>query len=150
MIPIYAALKAASLRPTASRVAVLKLFHACPNEHFSADQVYRRLSNEPEPCSLASVYRALSQLHDAELITGTSLGETRVIYELNRGQQHNHLVCSRCGLIQDAYDPDLELQHAQMAADLNFLYLSSNVVIFGRCAQCSGSSAANKPPIRRS
>jgi Fur family ferric uptake transcriptional regulator len=138
MIAIYAALKTAGLRPTSSRAAVLKLFHAFPNEHFTADQVYRKLSHEAEPCSLASVYRALAQLHEADLITNASLGDARIVYELNRGQRHYHLVCNRCGRIQDAYDPGLEQQQAKIAADHQFHYANSNLVIFGRCADCEG------------
>ncbi|CAG9189722.1 Ferric uptake regulation protein FUR [Paraburkholderia sabiae] len=142
MIAIYAALKTAGLRPTSSRAAVLRLFHELPHEHFTADQVYRKLSREPEPCSLASVYRALAQLHEADLITSASLGDARIVYELNRGQRHYHLVCSRCGRIQDAYDPGLEQQQARIAADHHFHYTSSSLVIFGRCENCEALPAA--------
>jgi Fur family transcriptional regulator, ferric uptake regulator len=99
--------------------------------------VFRKLSNDSEPCSLASVYRALSQLHDADLITSASLGDARIVYELNRGQRHYHLVCNRCGRIQDAYDPGLEQQQARIAADHRFQFGSANLVIFGRCAECT-------------
>jgi Fur family ferric uptake transcriptional regulator len=141
MIAIYAALKAAGLRPTASRAAVYRLFHELPNEHFTADQVYRKLTREPEPCSLASVYRALAHLHDADLITSASLGDARVVYEFNRGQRHYHLVCNRCGRIQDAYDPTLEQQQAKIAADHRFQFASASLVIFGRCEACIGLPA---------
>jgi Fur family transcriptional regulator, ferric uptake regulator len=137
MIAIYGALKTAGLRPTSSRVAVLRLFHECPHEHFAADQVFRKLSNDVEPCSLASVYRALSQLHEADLITSASLGDARIVYELNRGERHYHLVCNRCGRIQDAYDPGLEQQQARIAADHQFRFSSANLVIFGRCMECA-------------
>ncbi|MEM5433881.1 transcriptional repressor [Paraburkholderia diazotrophica] len=138
MIAIYAALKTAGLRPTSSRAAVLKLFHDFPNEHFGADQVFRRLSQDTEACSLASVYRALAQLHEADLISSASLGDARIVYELNRGKRHYHLVCNRCGRIQDAYDPGLEEQQAKIAAEHHFHYSSSNLVIFGRCDECVG------------
>ncbi|MBP0590553.1 transcriptional repressor [Paraburkholderia sp. LEh10] len=138
MIAIYSELKTAGLRPTSSRAAVLKLFHEFPNEHFTADQVYRKLSRETEPCSLASVYRALAQLHEVDLITNATLGDARIVYELNRGQRHYHLFCNRCGRIEDAYDPGLEQQQEKIAADHRFHYVSSNLVIFGRCAACEG------------
>jgi len=141
MIAIYAALKTAGLRPTSSRAAVLRLFHELPHEHFTADQVYRKLSREPEPCSLASVYRALAQLNEAHLISSASLGDARVVYEFNRGERHYHLVCNRCGRIQDAYDPGLEQQQAKIAADHHFHYASSSLVIFGRCEDCEGLPA---------
>lgn len=137
MIAIYAALKQADLRPTASRVAVLRLFHDFPNEHLTADQVYRKLSTDSEPCSLASVYRALSQFHDAGLITSAWLGGGRFVYELNRGQHHYHLVCKTCGHIRDACDGALEQHHASVAADQNFRAESANLVIFGRCNECT-------------
>lgn len=139
MKAIYADLKRARMRPTSSRLAVLQLFHALPGEHMTADQVFRRIPPETEQCSLASVYRALAQLLDAGLITSAWIGEQRVVYELNRGKHHSHLVCSDCGTIVDIDDSVLESQHEAIAAAREFRYTSASLVIFGRCAQCEAS-----------
>jgi Fur family transcriptional regulator, ferric uptake regulator len=147
MRAIYADLKRARMRPTSSRVAVLRLFHEFPNEHMTADQVFRRVPPDTEQCSLASVYRALSQLLEAGLITNAWIGEQRVVYELNRGTRHSHLVCNDCGEVSDIDDTELESQHETIAGARGFRYTSASLVIFGRCAHCEASLESS---VRRS
>jgi Fur family transcriptional regulator, ferric uptake regulator len=150
MRAIYADLKRARMRPTSSRVAVLQLFHEFPTEHMTADQVFRRVPPDTEQCSLASVYRALAQLLEAGLITNAWIGEQRVVYELNRGTRHSHLVCNDCGAIRDIDDSELETQHAAIAAAREFSYTSASLVIFGRCSTCEKALEAGgrRAPLR--
>ncbi len=136
------------MRPTSSRVAVLQLFHEFPTEHMTADQVFRRVPPDTEQCSLASVYRALAQLLEAGLITNAWIGEQRVVYELNRGTRHSHLVCNDCGTIRDIDDSELESQHAMIAATREFSYASASLVIFGRCAQCEAALEAGGRSVK--
>jgi Fur family ferric uptake transcriptional regulator len=138
MIAIYEKLEKARLRATSTRVAVLSLFHAFPREHFTVEQVYRALCDQAEPCSLASVYRALALLSDARLIVSAALGDTRVVYELNRGERHYHVVCDRCARVAEVYDPEFEAQQAKVAEEHGFSFSSCNLVIFGVCAKCAG------------
>ncbi|CAG9271056.1 Fur family ferric uptake transcriptional regulator [Paraburkholderia unamae] len=137
MRTVYSELKRAHLRPTSSRVAVLKVFHDAPLEHLSADQVFRRIASDVEQCSLASVYRALAQLMDSQLLTSTWVGETRVVYELGRGAPHAHLVCEGCKTVCDIDEPALQHQHASIAASKGFRYTHSSLVVFGLCAACT-------------
>lgn len=133
---IFSDLKKAHMRPTATRVAVYRLFHEEPTAHFTADQVFRQLGERDEPYNLSSIYRALGSLQDASLILGSSLGMAKVIYELNRGQQHIHLVCTRCDAIQDIHDPEFEAQQARIASAHDFRYLSYSHAVFGICGAC--------------
>ncbi|MBN3728314.1 transcriptional repressor [Burkholderia sp. Ac-20379] len=136
MNAIFSNLKKAHMRPTATRIAVYRLFHESPNAHFTADQVFRRLADQDEPYNLSSIYRALGSLQEASLILGSSLGMSKVVYELNRGDPHIHLVCTRCDAIQDIQDPAFEAQQARIAEEHDFSYLSYNHVVFGICGAC--------------
>ncbi|QGZ65436.1 Fur family transcriptional regulator [Paraburkholderia acidisoli] len=144
MRAIYSELKRAQMRPTSSRVVVLKLFHEYPHDHMTADQVFRRVPQGLEQCSLASVYRALGGLAQAGLLTSTSIGEQRVVYELGHGP-HAHLVCETCGAIHDIHDAEMDARNAAIAAASGFNYASSSLVVFGQCAVCTHKpgSAAN-------
>ena len=137
MKTVYSELKSARLRPTSSRVAVLKVFLDAPREHLTADQVFRRIAKDVEQCSLASVYRALAQLMESSLLASTWVGETRVVYELGRGVPHAHLVCENCRAVVDIDEPALEEQHAAIAAGNRFRYTHSSLVVFGLCEQCA-------------
>jgi len=134
---IFSELKKAHMRPTATRVAVYRLFHEAPTAHFTADQVFRRLVDQDESFNLSSIYRALGSLQEASLIIGSSLGMSKVIYELNRGEQHIHLVCTHCDAIQDIHDPVFERQQARIAKAYDFRYLSYHHVVFGICSACT-------------
>lgn len=136
MRAIYSELKRAQMRPTSSRVVVLKLFHEYPHDHMTADQVFRRVPQGLEQCSLASVYRALGGLAQAGLLTSTSLGEQRVVYELGHGP-HSHLVCETCGSIHDIHDAEMDARNAALAAANEFSYSSSSLVVFGQCRACA-------------
>jgi Fur family ferric uptake transcriptional regulator len=137
MRTVYSDLKRARLRPTSSRVSVLKVFHDAPEEHLTADQVFRRIAKDVEQCSLASVYRALAQLMESQLLASTWVGETRVVYELGRGMPHAHLVCASCKTVRDIDEPALQEQHAAIASARQFRYTHSSLVIFGLCDECA-------------
>jgi Fur family transcriptional regulator, ferric uptake regulator len=138
MIVTYRELKQAGIRPSASRVAVLSIFQNFPEDHLTADHVYRKLSPDGM-CSLSSVYRALAQFTDAGLLISTTIGESRVVYELNRGGPHHHLVCTVCGCVVDI-EASMAEQCAEVAARRHFTYSDANLVVFGRCAACQGKA----------
>jgi Fur family transcriptional regulator, ferric uptake regulator len=133
---IFSELKKAHMRPTATRIAVYRLFHEAPTAHFTADQVFRRLVDQDETFNLSSIYRALGSLQEASLIIGSSLGMSKVIYE--------HLVCTRCDAIQDIHDPVFEQQQARIAEAYDFRYLSYNHVVFGICSACTHAAGKKK------
>lgn len=139
MSTVYADLSRAGIRATPSRVAVLAMFREHPLEHFSADQIYRRLSVGAEPISLASVYRSLAHLVEAGLVASGMLGESRVVYELNRGDPHYHLVCHRCGAIRDIHDATLAGACRSIASAHRFADVCASVVISGQCPDCQSA-----------
>ncbi|WP_408585191.1 Fur family transcriptional regulator [Paraburkholderia tropica] len=88
--------------------------------------------------NISTVYRALSNLLEVGLITGTSIGGGRIVYEFNRGVAHSHLVCRDCGRVCDVDWPVSTEQYENYARSQGYSYLNSSLVIFGRCPKCSG------------
>lgn len=129
-------LERAGLRPTLPRVLVLEFFQQRAHDHFGADQIYKRLNGETQAISLASVYRTLGQLVDARLLCGIEFGDGRVIYELNEGDRHDHLVCTRCGKIHEFFDAGIEARQQAVADNLEFLLSQRSLVLLGLCAEC--------------
>lgn len=136
MKAIYTELARAGIRPTASRFSILKLFREHPDAHFSVEQIYRMLSGGPEPVSLASTYRTLSAFIESGLVTSATLGDSRVVYELNHGRPHHHLVCRRCGDICDLHDDDLTTQFEHVASRHRYTCHAAALVISGTCPAC--------------
>jgi Ferric uptake regulator family len=67
-------LERAGLRPTLPRVLVLEFFHHHPHEHFSAEQVYKRLNGDTRNMSLGTLYRALGLLVEGDLLSSVAFG----------------------------------------------------------------------------
>lgn len=116
-LPDSPALRAARLRPTAARVAVLNLLERSPHP-LQADTVFRQLSGTAAGLALGTVYRALRELEDAHLVQREwheePCGSRKATYRLRGGddpQRSVQLVCMACG--QRAFLPDSAL-HRQL------------------------------------
>ncbi|HEX7932678.1 MAG TPA: Fur family transcriptional regulator [Paraburkholderia sp.] len=95
-------LERARLRPTAPRTMVLDFFRTHAHDHFSAEEVYRLLNQDMRNMSLATVYRVPGQLVDAHLLSGVAFGDGRMVFELDDGNRHDHIVCTVCGGIDES------------------------------------------------
>lgn len=124
------------LRPTQARTAVLEIFQSGKQQHYTIDNVYFEISKTDRSCSLSSVYRALASLVEAGFLIRTHLGESRLVYELNRGQQHFHLYCEKCGKLVDFEHPEMASAMAAIAQQHGFSQLRTSLVAAGRCSDC--------------
>jgi Fur family transcriptional regulator, ferric uptake regulator len=146
-VSVHRALEQAGLRPTLSRVLVLEFFHAHGDQHLHVEDVYRGLNVDEHQLSLATVYRAMSQLVNAGLLSCVAFGDGRTIYELNRGQPHDHLVCTACSRIAEFFDTQIDARQQAVADDFGFAVSDRHLVLFGLCADCS---SRHHPQTRRS
>ncbi|HVE09527.1 MAG TPA: Fur family transcriptional regulator [Paraburkholderia sp.] len=129
-------LEQAGLRPTLSRILVIEFFHEHADQHLYVEDVYRGLNGDAQQLSLATVHRAMSQLVNAGLLSCVALGDGRTIYELNKGQPHDHLVCTACSRIAEFFDTVIESRQQAIAGDLSFAISERHLVLFGLCADC--------------
>ena len=53
------------------------------------------------------------------------------------GQHHDHLICTRCGYIQEFTNPDLEELQVKLAHDIGFVPLQHRMEIYGLCVRCA-------------
>ena len=53
------------------------------------------------------------------------------------GQHHDHLICTRCGNIQEFTNPDMEELQVKLARDNGFVPLQHRMEIYGLCTQCA-------------
>ena len=133
---IHRILEQAGLRPTFPRVLVLAFFHQHAHEHFSADQVYKRLNGDTPNMSLGTLYRALGLLLDSGLLSSIALGEGGLVYELNDGKPHDHIVCTECGGIREFFDEEIGARQQAVADQLDFDVSGRHLVLFGLCHDC--------------
>jgi Fur family ferric uptake transcriptional regulator len=92
-------LRSAGLRVTASRVAVLGSLARCP--HADTETVIGQVRAELGSVSPQAVYNALAAFVDAGLVRQIEPAGSVALYELRVADNHHHVVCRRCGAVQD-------------------------------------------------
>ena len=126
-------LKSTGLKVTVPRLKVLDLFHNSPERHLTAEDVYRKLLGEHSDIGLATVYRVLTQFEQAGLLVRHHFEGGKAVYELNEGGHHDHIVCIRCGHVEEFYDSEIEKRQARVARDRGFEIQDHQMYLYADC-----------------
>ena len=103
-------LRKAGLKVTLPRVKILQILESSErgSQHLSAEDVYRALIAAGEDVGLATVYRVLTQFETAGLVTRHHFETGHSVFELAKGEHHDHLVCVASGEVVEFNDPVIE------------------------------------------
>ena len=128
-----AELKASGLKATQPRLKILEIFQQNPVRHLSAEDVYRRLIADNLEIGLATVYRVLTQFEQAGLLARNYFETGKAVYELNEGSHHDHIVCMRCGKVEEFHDDQIEVRQHEIAGKLGFEIVDHTLALYGHC-----------------
>ena len=133
-----AVLRRAGLRVTAPRVATLTELHE--SRHVDVDSLAGQLRVRLGGVSTQAVYDVLRALSDAGLARRIEPAGSPARYELDRGDNHHHLVCRGCGALVDVpcatgIRPCLETE----SSDHGFVVDEAEVIYWGLCPNCQNS-----------
>ena len=126
-------LKTMGLKATLPRLRILSLFENTVTQHLSAEDVYRSLISEGEDIGLATVYRVLTQFEQAGVLKRHHFESGKAVFELNRGDHHDHLVCIQCGHVVEFYDEEIESRQVQIAKDRGFIIREHSLSLYVEC-----------------
>lgn len=131
-------LRAAALRVTRPRLAVLAAVHATP--HADTDTIARLVRADLGDVSTQAVYDVLRALTVAGLVRRIEPSGSVARYEARVGDNHHHVVCRSCGAIADVdcavgYTPCLTASD-----DHGFAIDEAEVTYWGLCPACSTRS----------
>ena len=129
-------LRNAGLKVTLPRVKILQILEGSEDKHFSAEDVYRALLEANEDVGLATVYRVLTQFESAGLVTRHHFEGGHSIFELTPLDHHDHLVCNKCGKVEEFFDEVIEQQQDKIAEMLGFEITDHSLYIYGICSTC--------------
>ena len=130
-------LKDMGLKATAPRLKILNLFENTEQRHMSAEDVYRLLIAEDLDIGLATVYRVLPQFEQAGLLVRHHFESGKAVFELNQGHHHDHLVCLKCGHVEEFFDAEIEQRQDAIAAARGFKVESHSMYLYGLCCNCA-------------
>src|SRR5579872_488623 len=113
-------LKKAGLKITLPRVKILQILENASSHHLSAEDVYRILLETGEDIGLATVYRVLTQFEEAGLVVRHNFAEGHSVFELDHGAHHDHLVCVKCGQVEEFFDSVIEERQQYVASQAGY------------------------------
>ena len=99
-------LRDAGLRLTHQRLEIVRVI-AADETHPDVESVYRAVRERVPTISLDTLYRTLATLVERGLISRVLFAPGPARYDANSAR-HHHFVCTRCGLIRDVEDADLD------------------------------------------
>ena len=123
-------LKKAGLKVTLPRVKILQILESAPEWHMTAEDIYQALRDAEEDVGIATVYRVLTQFEAAGLITRHSFDNGPAVYELDRGDSHDHMVCTETGRVVEFYSAEIEELREKIARDNGFKVVGHNLVLY--------------------
>jgi Fur family ferric uptake transcriptional regulator len=128
-------LREAALRVTRPRVAVLAAVYAHP--HADTDSIINIARADLGEVSHQTIYDVLRALTAAGLLRCIQPAGLVARYESRVGDNHHHVVCRTCGVIEDA---DCSVGSAPCLAasdDHGFSIDEAEVIYWGQCPECS-------------
>ena len=127
-------LRAAELRVTRPRLAVLAAVHEHP--HADTDSILRAVRGDLGEVSHQAVYDVLRALTLAGLVRRIQPSGSLARYESRVGDNHHHVVCRSCGVIADVDCAVGETPCLIASDDRGFVIDEAEVVYWGLCSDC--------------
>jgi len=128
-------LRAAGLRVTAARVALLEIVRA--GDHLGVDAIASGVRDRIGHISLQAVYDALHALTAAGLLRRIEPAGGQPRFERRVGDNHHHIVCRSCGAVADVDCAVGEAPCLTASDDHGFLIDEAEVIYWGLCSDCS-------------
>ena len=129
-------LKKAGLKATLPRIRILEILENSDQKHMSAEDVYKALLSSGDEIGLATVYRVLTQFEAAGLVTRHHFEGDHSIFELNDTDHHDHLMCVKCGRVDEFVDEVIESRQGAIAREKGYSMTDHSLYIFGVCKRC--------------
>ncbi|MGA9851655.1 MAG: ferric iron uptake transcriptional regulator [Gammaproteobacteria bacterium] len=129
-------LRNAGLKVTLPRVKILEILERSNPRHMSAEDMYKALLDSGEDIGLATVYRVLTQFEAAGLVTRHHFEGGHSVFELNEGPHHDHIVCVKCGRVDEFVDGEIEKRQKQIAVAKGYEITDHSLYLYGICSSC--------------
>ncbi len=115
--------------------------------HLSVEQLVTAARRGDPRVSVATVYRTMKLLADCGLAFPRQFDGTQTRYEPAAGRpHHDHLICTRCGAIEEFAEARIEALQSRVAAGRGFEVETHKLELYGRCAACRRGAGKEARP----
>ena len=138
-------LKSHGLKIGRSRMAIAEVILSSKH-HRTPTEIYLEARKKIPSVGLVSVYRTLTLLRDAKLITESRFSHSSEPYiEPMRGRpHHDHLFCIRCSEIVEFTNDRIEQLQRSVARTHGYEITNHTLMIWGICSRCRGRTKSTK------
>jgi Fur family ferric uptake transcriptional regulator len=128
-------LRNAGLKVTHPRMRILELLEQVRPRHMTAEDIYRHLLEDGDEIGLATVYRVLTQFETAGLVLKHNFEGGHAVYELDRGEHHDHMVDIDTGKVIEFQSDEIEALQNRIAAEHGYAIHDHALVLYVRRAK---------------
>jgi Fur family ferric uptake transcriptional regulator len=125
-------LRKAGLKVTHPRMRILQIFEEDGVRHLTAEDVYKKLLAHQEDIGLATVYRVLTQFEAAGILSKHNFEGGQAVYELDRGQHHDHMIDVDSGKVIEFVSEEIERLQRDIAAKHGYEIQDHSLVLYVR------------------
>ena len=100
-------------------------------DHPDVDELFTRALEQDKSVSIATVYRTVKLLEDANFIEKLEFGDGRARYE-ETGQHHEHLIDVETGEVIEFIDHELEELKEKIANRMGYKLVEHKLELFGK------------------
>ena len=125
-------LRNVGLKVTLPRLKILEILENNALRHMSAEDVYKLLITEDADIGLATIYRVLTQFEQAGLVKRHHFEGGHAVFELERGEHHDHMVDVDTGKVVEFISPEIEKMQHDIAEQSGYDIVGHSLVIYVR------------------
>src|ERR1700681_4351995 len=115
--------------------------------HLDAERLYQMAKEKDPKLNRVTVYRTLKLLKQGGMIDELDLAHfegEKHYYETRLKQEHAHVICLRCGRVEEFFGEPLQSLRAQVGTQSGFEIVFARTEIGGYCSHCQTLRAQEK------
>src|SRR6266852_2987030 len=140
---IKGSLREKGVRLTRQRELLLELIDKS-GEHLDAERLFELAKQRDPKLNRVTVYRTLKMLKQGGLVDELDLmhyGGDQHYYETRMKQEHAHVICLRCGKVEEFFGEPLQRLRRQIESHFGFHILLARTEVGGYCSHCQSLRA---------
>lgn len=133
--------KKEGFKKTLARTSILDILKKIKRP-IDVGEIVKRLKILKIKVDRVTVFRNINLLANKKLINKVEFNEGKYRYEIASLPHHHHLVCTKCGYINDIESDSLHKEISKISNTVkkiyNFKIEEHKVEFFGKCKNCKG------------
>lgn len=132
-------LKEKGYKLTSQREIILSTIIKNQHKQLTSEEIYNIIMEKWPNIGIATIYRTMHILQEANIVCKFDSDEDGVKYELRDIKEkyhHPHFICKKCGKVFPVKDFDLDLIEKELKKKHDFIVNNYNVKIYGLCPEC--------------